>query len=56
MFSLESDKMTDFRQNENLTFTFLCDILKQHTKLNNFCKRSFFDLMFNLESDEMTGL
>ena len=51
MISLESDKMTDLRQNESLTFTF-------YVTFANFIpnRKKFFDLMISLESEERTAL
>ena len=40
MINLESDKMKALWPNDSLSFI-LWDILKKHTKVNNFCKRSF---------------
>ena len=36
-------------------FNFLLDILKMHTKLNNFLKEIFYS-MISLKSDKMTAL
>ena len=41
IFTLESDEMTALRPIDNLTFTFCMTFSKKHTKLNNFCKKSF---------------
>ena len=37
-------------------FHFLQNNIKWHTKLNNFCKRTFLDSMLSLESEKMTSL
>ena len=54
MFSLKSDKMTAFRTNESLTFTFFVTFSNSIPNWGTFVKE-VFDLMFSLESDEMTA-
>ena len=55
MFSLKSDKMTAFRPNESLTFTFFVTLWNSIPNWTTFVKE-VFDLMFSLESDKMTAL
>ena len=55
MFSLKSDKMTAFRPNESLTFTFFVTFSNSIPNWRTFVKE-VFDLMFSLEGDEMTAL
>ena len=55
MFSLKSDKMTAFRPNESLTFTFFVTFSNSIPNWRTFVKE-VFDLMFSLESDKMTTL
>ena len=55
MFDLESDKMTAFWPNDNLTFTFHVTFSNSILNWTTFVKEVFwFD--FNLESNKMTGL
>ena len=49
MISLESDKITALNQ-MSAQLSLLWDILKLHTKLNKFCKRSL--LMISLEIEK----
>ena len=55
MFSLKSDKMTAFRPNESLTFTFFVTFSNSIPNWRTFVKE-VFDLMFSLESDKMAAL
>ena len=54
MFSLESDEMTAFWPNANLTFTFYVTISNSIPTWTTSVKKGF-DSMFSLESDEMTA-
>ena len=54
MFSLESDKMTAFWQNDSLTFILYATFSFSITNWTTFVKE-VFDSMFSLESDEMTA-
>ena len=53
MYSLESDEMTALWQNDSLTFTLYATFSFSITNWTTFVKE-VFDLMFSIESDEMT--
>ena len=53
MFSSESDKMTALWQNDSLSFTLYATFSFSITNWTTFVKE-VFDLMFSIESDEMT--
>ena len=52
VLSLDSDKMTAFWPNGSLILNFLA-YSKTAYQMKNFYKRSFFDSILSLQSDEM---